>query len=128
MSSYLCGGNGPDLVVVWAHKHIGNTLALHSQNPLVKVLGLGVGHTTLHGRINETINGLDLVLLGQDGNVVLEGIGDPEALVANVGDALVSVPVIILGKRLVETVVEVLVVGEDDVAANIVELFGNGSG
>lgn len=128
MSSYLCGGNGPDLVVVRAHKHIGNTLALHSQNPLVKVLGLGVGHTALHGRINETINGLDLVLLWQDGNVVLEGIGDPEALVANVGDALVSVPVIILGKRLVETVVEVLVVGEDDVAANIVELFGKGSG
>jgi hypothetical protein len=34
----------------------------------------------------------------------------------------VGIPVIILGESLVDAVVEVLVVGEDDVAANIVEL------
>lgn len=122
-SIYLGGRNGPDLVVVGAHEHISNTLTLHSQNPLVKVLGLSVGDTALHGSVNEAINGLDLVFLGQDGDVVLEGVRNPEALVANVGDSLVSVPVILLGESLVDAVVEVLVVGEDDVTANIVELF-----
>lgn len=35
-------------------------------------------------------------------------------------------PVILLGERLLDAVVEVLVVGEDDVATNIVELFIGG--
>jgi ABC-type hemin transport system substrate-binding protein len=39
----------------------------------------------------------------------------------------VLVPVIFLGQGLVNAVVEVLVVGEDDVAANIVELVGSRS-
>jgi len=34
----------------------------------------------------------------------------------------VSVPVILLGERLIETVVKILVVGENNVAADIVEL------
>lgn len=34
-----------------------------------------------------------------------------------------GIPVIILWQSLVDAVVEVLVVGEDDVATNIVELF-----
>jgi hypothetical protein len=44
------------------------------------------------------------------------------ALAANVGDTLVRVPVIGFGESLVDAVVEVLVVGENDVATNIVEL------
>jgi hypothetical protein len=118
--AYLCGGHGPDLEVVWAHEHVGDTLTLHSQNPLIEVLGLRIGDTTLHGGINETINSLDLVLFGQDGDVVLEGVGDPEVLVTNVRDSLMGVPVIVFGKSLVETVVKVLVVGEDDVTTDIV--------
>lgn len=123
MGSYLGSGNGPDLVVVRAHEHISNTFALHSQNPLVKVLGLGVGDAALHGSVNKAIDSLDLILLGENRDVVLEGVWHPEALVANIGDSLVGVPVIVLGQSLVEAVIKVLVVGEDDVTAHIVQLF-----
>lgn len=61
-------------------------------------------------------------MLGKHGNVVLEGVGNPLALAANVGDTLVGVPVVVLGESLVDAVVEVLVVGEDDVTTNIEEL------
>ena len=61
-------------------------------------------------------------MLGQLGDIVLEGVGNPDTLVTNVGDTLVSVPVILLGKGLVDAVVKVLVVGEDDVTTDIVEL------
>jgi len=44
------------------------------------------------------------------------------ALAADVGDALVGEPVIFLGQGLVDAVVKVLVVGEDDMATNVVEL------
>lgn len=122
MIAYLLGGNGPDLVVVRSHEDVGNSLTHHAHNPLVKVLGLGVGNTALESRVNDTLDAVDLVLLGEHGDVVLEGVRNPEALVANVGDSLVGVPVIILGESLVDAVVEVLVVGEDNVATDIVEL------
>lgn len=120
--TYLGGRDGPDLVVVWSHEDVGNTLTSHSQDPLIEVAGLGVGDTALKGSVNEAVNALDLVLLGEHGDVVLERVGDPEALVADIGNALVGVPVILLGESLINAVVEVLVVGEDDVTANIVEL------
>jgi hypothetical protein len=63
-----------------------------------------------------------LVLLGKHGDVVLERVGNPQALVADVWDTLVGVPVIITGESLVDAVVEVFVVGEDNVAADIVKL------
>lgn len=85
-------------------------------------MGLGVGDTSLESSVNHAVNGLDLVILGKHGDVVLERVGDPEVLVADVGDTLVGEPVIVLGKSLVDAVVEVLVVGEDDVATDIVEL------
>jgi hypothetical protein len=44
------------------------------------------------------------------------------ALAADVGDALMCEPVIVVGERLVNAVVEVLVVGEDDMATDVVEL------
>ena len=124
MHTYLGGRHSPHLVVVWPHEDVGNTLAACAQNPLVKVLGLGCSDAGGHGGVNETINALDLVLLGQHRDVVLEGVGDPLALVPHVGDALVGVPVVLLRKGLVNAVVEVLVVGEDDVTADIVELRG----
>jgi hypothetical protein len=43
-------------------------------------------------------------------------------LATDVGDALMRVPVILLRKGLVNAVVEVFVVGEDNVAADVVEL------
>jgi hypothetical protein len=43
-------------------------------------------------------------------------------LAANVGDSLMGVPVGLVGESLVDAVVEVLVVGEDNVATDIVEL------
>lgn len=97
-------------------------LAHLAHNPLVEVLGLGAGHGAVHGSINQAVHRCHLILLGQHGDVVLEGVGDPKALVAHVGDALVVEPVILLGQSLVETVVEVLVVGEDNVATNVVQL------
>lgn len=93
-----------------------------SHNPLVEVLGLRLGDCGLEGSIDEAIHACNLVLLGQHGDVVLEGVGDPEALVADVGDSLVVEPVVLLGQGLIEAVIEVLVVGEDNVTANIVQL------
>ena len=127
VAAYLGGGHGPDLVVVGAHKDVGETLTVHTQDPLIEVLGLGVGDTDLQGGVDEVRETAGLVLLRQDGDVVLEGVRDPEALVADVGDTLVGEPVILLGKSLVEAVVEVLVVGEDNVATNIVELHSRHS-
>lgn len=120
--TYLGGGNGPDLVVVGTHEHVGETAAHGAQNPLVKVLGLAGGDAGLERGVNETVDGLDLVLLGKHGDVVLEGVGNPLALEADVGDTLVGVPIVVLGEGLVDAVVKVLVVGENDVAADVVEL------
>ena len=52
----------------------------------------------------------------------MEREGDPETFVADVGDALVVVPVGIVWQGFVDAVIEVFVVGEDDVAADVVEL------
>ena len=122
MEIYLGGGNGPDLVVVGSHEQVGNTSTHHADNPLIEVLGLGVGDTGLKGGIDHAVNALHLLLLGKHGNVVLEGVGNPLLLAADVGDTLVGEPVLILGEGLVDAVVEVLVVGEDNVATDIVQL------
>ena len=52
----------------------------------------------------------------------MERIWDPETFAADVRDTLVSIPVRFVGKSLVDAVVEIFVVGEDDMAANVVEL------
>ncbi len=52
----------------------------------------------------------------------MERVRHPETFVANIGDALVVVPVILLWQCLVEAVVEVLVMREDNVATDIIEL------
>jgi len=76
--------------------------------------------------IDHAVNALDLVLLWQDGDVVLEWVWDPEIFAAHIGNTLVGIPVLGLGQRLVDTVVKVLVVGEDDMATDIVELRRTG--
>jgi len=121
--SYLGGGNGPDLVVVRTHEKVGNTSTHHADNPLVEVLGLGVGNTGLKSSVNHAINALNLLLLGKHGDVVLEGVGDPFVQATNVRDTLVGEPVVLLGESLIDAVIEVLVVGEDNVATDIVQLF-----
>jgi hypothetical protein len=122
VETYLGGGNGPNLEVVWSHEEVGNSDSHLTHDPLIEGLRLRGGDTSFQCGVNQTINALDLLLLGQHGNVVLERIRDPLSLAANVGDTLVRVPVIRLGKSLVDAVVKVLVVREDDMATNIVEL------
>lgn len=121
-ATYLCGGNSPDLVVVRAHENVGDVRTHLAHDPLVKVLWLCLGDCGLQGSIDETIHACNLVLLGQHRDVVLERVGDPEALVADVRNTLVVEPVVFLGQSLVETVIKVLVVGEDNVTADIVQL------
>lgn len=75
-----------------------------------------------NGGINHAVNALDLVLLGKHRDVVLEGVGNPEALATDVGNTLVLVPVLIIGESLVDAVIEVFVVGEDNVTTDIVKL------
>lgn len=108
-SAYPRGRDCPDFVVIGPHEGIRDANAGHPQNPFVEVFWLGVGDAALQCRINHTIQALDLIFFGKHGDVVLERIWDPEALVANVGYALVSVPVCLIWKGLIEAVVEVLV-------------------
>ena len=121
---YLCGGHSPYFVVVRSHKNVGNTNTSHAKNPIVKIGGFGVGYAMLKCGVNHAVQTLNLVFLGKHRNVVLEGIRDPKALVAYVGDALVFVPVFLSGKRLVYAIIEVLVMGENDMAANVIKLRG----
>lgn len=120
--TYLGGGNGPDLVVVGSHEEVGNTSTHHANDPLIEILRLGVGDAGLESSINHAVNALHLLLLGQHGDVVLEGVGNPLLLAANVGNTLVGVPILLLREGLVDAVIEVLVVGEDNVTADIVQL------
>ena len=121
-SSYLCCRHSPDLEVVWAHEHVSNTNTLVANNPLVEVFGLCVCDPSFQGSIDQTVHALDLLFFGKHRDVVLEGIGDPEAFASYVGDSLVGEPIVVFGEGLVNAVVEVFVVGEDDMAADVVEL------
>ena len=122
MTTHLGRRHSPDLVVIGSHENIGKTSTHLTKNPLVKVLGLGGGCSSLKSSIDQTIDTFDLVLLGENGNIVLEGVRHPLALYADVRDTLVVVPVLFLWQGLIQTVIKVFVVGEDDVASNIVEL------
>lgn len=123
--SYLGSGNGPYFEVVRAHKDVGKALADVAQDPFVKVLGL-VGRRSdarFKGRVEQILHASGLLFFGQKRNVVLERVGNPLVLESHVGDALMLEPVICLGESLVQNVVKVAIVREDDVAANIVELY-----
>jgi hypothetical protein len=121
--SHLRRRYSPDLIVVGPHKAIGQPFSLCPQDPLIKVFWLGVGHPRLHSGIDHTLQACNLIFLWQHGNVVLERVGNPDTFVADVRDALVVVPIGVVGEGFVDTVVEVFVVGEDDVAADVVELL-----
>jgi len=118
----LGGRHSPHLEVVGSHEEICDTSTHHTDNPLVKVLGLGAGDSGLEGSLDHAIHALDLLLLWQHGNVILERIWDPEVLATNVGDSLMGVPIRLVWEGLVDAVIEVLVVGEDNMAADIVKL------
>jgi len=76
----------------------------------------------LESSVNETIQALCLVFFWQHGDVVLEWVRYPVVLAADVGNALMRVPVVLVREGLIDNVVEVLVVGEDNVTADIVKL------
>ena len=84
LSTYLGGGHSPDLEVVWSHEDVRNTLTNVAHDPLVEVLGLCSGHSRVKGSVDHAFHASHLILLGKHGDVVLEGVGDPEALVADV--------------------------------------------
>lgn len=121
-TTHLGCRHSPHLVVVWSHEEVGKTTTHHAHDPLIKGGGLLVGHTGLKSSINHAIDALHLVLLGKHGDVVLEGVRDPFALAADVGDTLVAIPVIIFGEGFVDAVVEVFVVGENDMTTDVVKL------
>lgn len=110
LKTHVFGWHGPHFVVVWGHEEIRNTLTVVSQNPLVKVLWLCVGNTSLKRGVDQALHTLDLVILRQHRDVVLKWVWNPEALALDVRHPLVSVPVGLVGQCLVDAVVEVLVV------------------
>ena len=81
---------------------------------------------SLQSSIDHAVDTLDLVLLRQDRDIVLERVWHPELLAAHIRNTLVSIPIFGLGQCFVDAVVEVLVVGEDNMATNVVKLRGNG--
>ena len=123
--TYLGGRNRPHLIIIWSHEQVGQSCTHHSHNPLVEVLGLVNGGAAQESCIDHAVNALDLLGLGQPGDVVLEGVWNPDILHTYVRNTLVGVPIILLREGLVDAVVEVLVVGEDDMATNVVELAGS---
>ena len=126
-SVHLARGHSPDLEVVRAHEDLIQLLTDIAGVPDVKVLWLVRGRTSasLQGSVNQTTNAFDLLLLWQDRNVVLERVGNPAALIADIGDTLVLVPVLGLGKGFIEAIVEILVVGENNMSTDIKQLHRN---
>jgi hypothetical protein len=119
-SAHLRGRHGPDLEVIWPHEHVRDSTAHHANDPLVEVLRLRTVHLSFQRRVNHAIHTKDLIFFGQHGDIVLEGVWDPEVSAPDVRDALVGIPVALLWKCLVDAVVEVLVVGKDDMATDVV--------
>jgi hypothetical protein len=116
----LRGRNRPDFEVVWSHEEICNSSSHHPDNPLIEILWLGIRNSKFQCRINHSVHTLDLVFFRQHRNVVLERIWNPEILASYVGYPLMCVPVFVFRKGFIDAVVEVFVVREDNVAADIV--------
>lgn len=94
--TYLGRRHSPNLEIVRPHKDLRQTLPDISNVPLVKVLGLVQRRPRpgVQGGVDQALEAPGLLLLGQDCNVILEGIGHPLGLVPHVRDALVRVPVV----------------------------------
>lgn len=84
MFAYLGGGNSPHLEVVGSHEKVGKTNTHLMNNPLIEGNGLLVGNTGFQSSIDQTLNAANLLLLGEHGDVVLEGVGNPLALAADI--------------------------------------------
>jgi hypothetical protein len=119
---YLRSRHSPHLEIIRPHINIRNPLAEITHNPLIKVFWLGVCNAGLERGVNQCLDAFHLVVFRERGDVVLEGERHPAALVAHVRYALVVVPVVCCWEGLVDAVVEVFVVREDDVAADVEEL------
>jgi hypothetical protein len=118
----MCRGDSPHFVVIRSHEEVCNADTHHPHDPLVKCFWLSTSDTGLQRCVNHTVHALHLVVFWQHRDVVLERVWDPETFAADVGDTLVSIPVRLVRKSLIDAVVEIFVVGEDDMAANVVEL------
>lgn len=122
--TYHGGGNSPNLEVVGTHEDLVQALTYITAVPLVEVLWL-VGRRAdagLKSGFQQTLHALCLFLSREDSDVVLEWVRNPSVVKADVRNTLVLVPVILLGKSLENNIIEVLVVGEDDMSAYIVQL------
>lgn len=62
------------LEVVWTHKQVGNALAHHTHDPLIKVLGLALSCGVGHFRLNEASQAVDL----QDERMSLTAAGNSQ--------------------------------------------------
>mmetsp|Transcript_10143 Transcript_10143/g.27656 ORF Transcript_10143/g.27656 Transcript_10143/m.27656 type:complete len:447 (+) Transcript_10143:428-1768(+) len=120
-------GNGPHLVVVWPHEDVCDTISHHSQNPLVKVLGLLLSSSHANFRFNKSLQASDLVFHRKGTDVVLEWVSNPPVLDPHVRDTLHCIPVVVANANgSVNQLVEVLVVAEDHMATHIEkEAFGS---
>lgn len=121
MKTYLRRRDSPDLEVVGSHEDLIQTLANISNVPIIKVARLisWSSNAGFESSVNETAQTFCLFLLRKYRNVILEWVRNPDVLVTDVGDSLMFVPVRGFGEGLVQAVVEVLVMGEDDVSANV---------
>lgn len=120
--SHLGGRDRPDFEVVRSHENVGNSNSHVPNNPFVKILRLCVCNSCFKGGINDSIDAQDLVVLRQHRDVVLEWIGYPVAFISHIRNALMCIPIILFWQCLVNAVIEVFVVGEDDMPSDVVEL------
>ena len=119
---YLCCGYGPDLEIIWPHEEVRNTGTHHPHNPLVKVLRLCICYAGFQCCFYHAVHALDLLFFGQHRDIILERVRDPQIFTPHIGDTLVCKPIRLFRQSFVDAVIKVLVMGEDDMAANIVKL------
>lgn len=62
---YLCGRYSPNLEVVRPHEQVGNSGPHHANNPLIEVLGFGIGYSSFQRCVDHAVHTIDLFLLGQ---------------------------------------------------------------
>lgn len=93
--AYPIGGNSPDFEVVWSHEDLVQALSHVPYVPFVKVLGLirCWARACIECSINEIVQTPHLFFFGQDRDVILKRVGNPESLIPDVGNTLVLVPV-----------------------------------
>ena len=83
-AAYLLRRHRPDFEVVRSHEQICDSSTHHTDDPLIERLRFWWVVTSFECGVNHAINALDLLLLRQHGNVVLERVGNPLVLAANI--------------------------------------------